>query len=74
MLECPQGWTGSKSSTYNVEKGQKVGEIMSNPKEAKGRIVIDENTIYELDLDCIECKNATMEEESQNKNERDCRK
>ena len=38
---------------YNSTSASKNDD--TNKKESRSKVIIDENTIYEIDLDCYEC-------------------
>ncbi len=38
-------------------------------QQERTQVIIDENTIYEIDLDCLECKNQEEKKEIQNNND-----
>lgn len=52
---CYSTTTTNKEDINNSKSMKNIEKYEKQSEESRTRIVIDENTIYEIDLDCYEC-------------------
>ena len=58
----------SPNSNIIIGKNVMGGDVVKYEKEPPGKVVIEKNTIYEIDLDCVREKEKCKQEEKRDVN------